>query len=191
MVEWQLETDPSHFEVRNTFAEYGVVLWEHYKELLVDHVNEARLGEIISIGRSSCVNSRLPRELRNRAWRALPSVFIQGFEPFVRFDDTDKLPRNKLEYECFMWWDVCSYYPGAPSVEPIDNDYFLEVCRRCLASQNYALHESALHGLGHSIGILGGLQESVEVIDQYLRTNPNLPRRLKKYAKSARNGRVP
>lgn len=191
LVDWHLETDPSHFEVRNTYAEYNVVLWERYKELLVNHVDKARLAEVIPTGRSMVVNDRLPRDLRNRAWRALPNVFLQGFEPFAKYQEDDEIaPFGGLEYECFMWWDVCSYYPGCPSNTWEDDAYFLATCKVCLDSPNFALHESALHGLGHSIGMSNGLKESVKVIDDYLRAHPDLPPKLQSYARQARNGRV-
>lgn len=191
LVDWRLETDTSHFEVRNTYAEYNVVLWERYKELLVDHVDKARLAEVIPTGRSMVVYDRLPRDLRNRAWRALPNVFLQGFEPFAKYQEDDEIaPFGGLEYECFMWWDVCSYYPGCPSNTWEDDAYFLATCQVCLDSPNFALHESALHGLGHFIGMSNGLKESVKVIDDYLRAHPILPPKLQSYAQQARKGRV-
>ncbi len=190
MVNWDLETPPGHFEVRNTYAEYQVALWEHYKALLVDVVSEERLGQVIGLRKSMIVNSILPRDLRNRAWRALPNIFLSGFEPFARYTECGQVLGNQLDSECFMWWDDCAYYPGSPETTAEDDAYFLAVCQVCLDSPNLALQVSALHGLGHSIGIRNGLKESVYVIGRYLDNHPNLPREVQNYAKKARRGRV-
>lgn len=71
-----------------------------------------------------------------------------------------------------------------------DDAYFLAICRQCLASRKAAIQESAIHGLGHAIGIIGSLKEARVLLDNYIRSANFARPELLSYAKQAREGRV-
>ena len=91
---------------------------------------------------------------------------------------------SALNSSCYMWWDLLWYHEHDPRTD----DACLESMRSILAIDHVACQEGALHGLGH-----WHQRHSAEVegiIDEYLQRNPRLCEELRKYAGSARAGRV-
>jgi hypothetical protein len=141
------------------------------------------------------VDPALPRELRNRSWQALITLFSVVFEPYVgQFlgHCSERHPtQSKLHADCYMWWDVSPYYPESQYATDDDHGYFLATCAHCLRSDQGAIQESALHGLGHALGVSRLLAQPVhDLIDEYLTSGRIARKELIGYAKRARRGRV-
>ncbi|MEQ1822776.1 MAG: hypothetical protein ABL949_09710 [Fimbriimonadaceae bacterium] len=187
-------THDDHFETRATYAEYVVLTWERPTEFLTTRFTLDQIGEVMMRERHVYGSAQLPRELRNRAWRALSPLCGELFAPNV----SDSLShRNesakgtaRLDGACYMWWDVSPFYPGNRSMTPVDSAFFVSICRECLASPKAAIQESAIHGLGHAVGISEPLIEARTALDDYIREANFARPELLQYAKRARKGRV-
>ena len=190
-VDENLAKEREHFETRNTYAEYVVRTWEDPKRWLLDRLPLEAIGKTLQHEGHVYVNNLLPRELRDRAWQALSVLFKELFEPHTSGKLGHKNERlTDLDIACYMWWEQSPYFPGSPAVTEQDNKFFLGICDQCLRSPNASLQESALHGLGHSIGITNPLLASRDLINAFLKENRAARKELISYAKRAGRGRV-
>lgn len=183
-----------HRETRATYAEYVVMTWEDPRNLLISRFSLDEIGESMWREEHVYMDPLLPRNLRDRAWKALSNLFQSLFEPLV----SDKLGHlgesalatEKIDGACYMWWDVSPYFPGSPYAEPADDAAFLSVCRQCLYSSRPAIQESAIHGLGHALGTSSPLRPAAKLLDGYIRSRITARRELVSYAKLARKGMI-
>ena len=96
---------------------------------------------------------------------------------------------SALNSACYMWWDFGCWSPATDPLtrNPYDSA-FLASMRSILAIDHVACQESALHGLGHWHHVQSAAVESI--IDEFLKSQPQLSEPLRKYADAARCGRV-
>ncbi|MCE9558832.1 MAG: hypothetical protein K8R88_07750 [Armatimonadetes bacterium] len=180
-------------DTKPTYAEYTVWTWEE-PEILVSKFSLDQIGNTFWHEEDIYVDLDLPRELRNRAWSALPTLFRELFARYCspvlgHLNESDK-GTQRLDGACYMWWDKSMYYPKSPRVTDEDNDAFLKVCELCLEIPHPTVQESALHGLGHAQRYRQVTSRVEAIIDHFL-SQGNITRvELVKYAKSARTGSV-
>ena len=133
----------------------------------------------------------VPLDLRINCVRSIRQVFEQLFsglcsEHLLHLDEKGAAPLNLV---CFMWWDLVPLL-----LEPDDSSKAaisraaLEVMDDTLKIDSIACQESALHGLGH--WQLFYPDEVAEIVDRFLKENPDLRPELKEYALNAREGHV-
>jgi hypothetical protein len=189
VVDWVKYTDEEHFETRATYAEYVVWTWEYPKTWLLNQFTVEQIGRAMEGEWHVFIDGRLPRLLRNRAWRALHTLFSQLFEPTVSdfmedlFESDAK--SGPLEMACFMWWDVSPYWQGSQYAEAIDHEFFLSLCRQSIYSIKPVIQGSALHGLNHNCGLMG----AKKLLDEFLSKNLASRPELIEYAQDAKFGR--
>ena len=121
------------------------------------------------------------------------NLFEQLFEQ--RADNilsvNSKLPLSKLNYVCYMFWDITPLYFAGKIPKDNAAKYYkaiANVMERCLYLQNLACIESGLHGLGHL-----ALQHPLivePIIETFLQTQ-NLNPALIEYAQNAKTGMIP
>ena len=92
-----------------------------------------------------------------------------------------------LSFICYMMWDVCplAHNWGFGAAGPIA-DAVVGVLERALESDNDAVVESALHGLGH----LERRGACREIVERYLLLHPQARSELRAYAEAAASGCV-
>lgn len=91
---------------------------------------------------------------------------------------------SDINFVCYMFWDT-TYLTGK-DLGTI-NDASLDVMAHCLKSDNIAVVESGLHGLGHAVATL---PRAGEIIDGYLNRHKGDDTPLFQYARNARTGCV-
>jgi hypothetical protein len=188
-----LNSERDHFENRCTYVEYVLWTWEDPKRWMLDRFDLQQIGRTMRDESHPYGNARLPKELRVRAWNALSCLFRDLFEPCTSGVLCHKNERSEtpdLDGACYMWWDVSPYFPGSPKMDQEDNKYFLSICEQCLKSPNATMQESAIHGLGHALGVPERLKEAATLLNGYLESDRFPRRELTKYAKKARHGRI-
>ena len=133
----------------------------------------------------------VPLDIRVKCVHSIRGVFEQLFdglcsEHLSHIDEKGAAPLNSI---CYMWWDLIPFQleADAPSKVAISKAA-LEVMEEILKLDSIACQESAIHGLGH--WELFYPTEVAEIVDQYLKDNPNLRTELKEYALRARDGDV-
>jgi hypothetical protein len=92
-----------------------------------------------------------------------------------------------LSYICYMMWDLCplAHNWGFGAAGPIA-DAVIGVLERALESDNDAVVESALHGLGH----LERRTAAREIIERFLLLHPAARPELRAYGEAAASGCV-
>lgn len=137
------------------------------------------------------IDESVPLELRVECVRSIQRVFEQMFSGLCsahlsHIDEKGAAPLNSV---CYMWWDLTPLL-----MEPDDaargsiSKAALDVMEQTLKLDSIACQESALHGLGHGAHYYP--TEVKGIVDQYLKSNPNLRSELKDYALKAREGHV-
>lgn len=86
---------------------------------------------------------------------------------------------NPLNSICYMWWDSFRFWGSVTGVPNRIDDLFFEVMVETLKIDHVACQEASLHGLNH---IPGYRMQVKEVVEQFLRENPNLSSELREYA---------
>lgn len=106
----------------------------------------------------------------------------------VRQEDGREAP-DHTNMVCYMLWDVCplTQNPHYPDMGEVDG-IVLDIMKDALQIKHGACQESALHGLGHLQSSY--LEQVKAIIDQFVADFPELPSSLRRYARSAREGRV-
>jgi hypothetical protein len=101
-------------------------------------------------------------------------------------DEAGAKPLNTI---CYMWWDTLPAVaaPDDPQCAEL-NGVALEVMAACLALDNIACQESALHGLGHWREQFP--DDVARIIDAYLARPVTRRPEIVGYAKAARSGCV-
>jgi hypothetical protein len=84
---------------------------------------------------------------------------------------------------CTMWWD--NYRDFEDRYNPQIEDVMFDAMSRILEMPERHCQWSALHGLGHH-----NHPKRATLIENYLKTNPQLDDNIKQYAKYAMEGRV-
>ena len=120
--------------------------------------------------------------------------FVPLFEQIMarrcpaRYEDLRKPGASPLNGICFMWWDILpiSAEPENPAYAEFDAEV-LRVLRSLLAIPHDACRESALHGLGEWADQYPLI---AEIIDDFLRSTPNLHPALVAYAERAKTGAI-
>ena len=101
------------------------------------------------------------------------------------FDGSTK-KEQPLNSICYMFWDLIPWHSKQADRRVYES--YLDVIEGTLAGENAACHESALHGLGHSVG---DYPERVErIIDHFLNSRSWIREDLKQYALRARAGDI-
>lgn len=183
-----------HSENRMTYVEYLLWVWEEPRRFLVERYDANTIGRWLQQVGHPYASIGLPYEFRMRFWTALGTLFQDCFQPLVsdalvHRSETNAATKD-LDQACYMWWEASPYYPSLPGLMTEDHERFLDVCRLCLNSGKAALQESALHGLGHALGIDRPLLAARDVVDEFLRPGSFARPELLKYAKRARAGSV-
>ena len=95
---------------------------------------------------------------------------------------------NPLNSACYMWFDMLleRFSPRELGRAQLETELFLTL-RRILAIPHDACRESALHGIGHWVGIYPRL---AEMVDEFLLGAPGLRPELIAYAQRARVGAI-
>ena len=103
------------------------------------------------------VNRDLDLNKRVQIIEALAPIMLRAFEPHARSPNFiyPEQPVNGKEYNilhhvCYMFWDTACIPYGC---EKEIITACIEVMGKCARSQNTAVVEGALHGLGHTIGM--------------------------------------
>jgi len=96
---------------------------------------------------------------------------------------------SPLNLACYMWWDFDCWSPAPDPLTRNPNDSaFLASMRSILAIDHIACQESALHGLGHWHHAQATAVESI--VDEFLKSDGDLPDAMREYAAAARSGYV-
>ena len=96
---------------------------------------------------------------------------------------TIESPLNSI---CYMFWDLIPWHSDRADRKVYER--YLDVIESILMEDNTACHESALHGLGHSVG---EYPERVErIIDRFLTDRIWIQEDLRQYALKARAGDI-
>jgi hypothetical protein len=136
-------------------------------------------------------NARVPLAERLTCIQAMPNLFESIFAR--RCSNTlshlSEEAQNPLNSICYMWWDIFQI-PTTKNIENFEeiSEAILDVLEKELYLNFDACREGALHGLGHWHGM--PRKRVMEIIDQFLRTQPEIRPELRQYAQNARNGAV-
>lgn len=178
--------DFDHFETRPTYAEYVVRTWEDPVGLLVGRYSLDQVGKVMWSEPLVCEDERLPLALRDRAWSALPNIFLTLFakysSPVLSHLNEKNSDTDELDGACYMWWDL--------RIVPYKDQRFFELIEACLQTRHPALQESALHGLGEIAWCEEAHPRIDEIVDHFLDSKIAARPELVKYAKKAQVGQV-
>lgn len=137
------------------------------------------------------IDESVSLDVRIKCVKSIQRVFEQIFsglcsEHLSHMDMKGTRPLNSV---CYMWWDLVRdlLVPFVSTNEPITKAA-IDVMEATLKLDSIACQESALHGLGHCANHY--LAEVQSIIDQYLKSNPQVRGELKEYALRAREGDV-
>ena len=153
------------------------------------------LNDLLADDMFALQDPSVPGDERCRCVRSFYQLFSKIFASrcettTVRTQKGDSAPYNQLKHVCFMWWDVIPVSGHMPASNQREFDQtVLSVMEEILALPSLACQRSALHGLGHWC-LLWYPEQAQQIIDDYLRRNPNIPTALKEYAKDAWAGYV-
>ena len=125
----------------------------------------------------------LPIDSRIRCVEAVAHFFRQFVVPATA--DQPDSQENPFHVACFMWWDIFPLRPDSGQMEL--ERACLRVMQEILDLPSEVCQLSALHGLNHWYPHYGA--EVSATVDTFLRSHPNLGRRVAEYANLARLGR--
>ncbi|MEZ5923005.1 MAG: hypothetical protein R3D57_01325 [Hyphomicrobiaceae bacterium] len=132
-------------------------------------------------------NARVAVERKVNAISAMHCLYEQVLEPRCPplLGHLNETGHARLSYICYMLWDVTAlaYWPPEDEGEPLPQAV-LAVLERTLDSDNDAVVESGLHGLGH----LATAARRRGIIDRMLARRPDLRPDLKSYAEACSLG---
>jgi len=138
-------------------------------------------------------NVTLPENQRLRGVRAIGALFARLFAKRCsnHLSHLDDAGAGALNPICYMLWDVAPLprFHDHAALEAV-NVAAIDVMERCLALDNDACRESALHGFGENHWFKPIRPRIHNAIDAFLANTPNLRPELIAYARRARSGHV-
>jgi len=174
--------------IRRLFSDAGALL-RPYSDEQVGYAVESAGGDIRAFG-----DGRVPSALRAAGLRSIVTLFAEVFAPRLGAAppgyprpwerSAPGQPLRRLDYVCFMFWDIAPIVPGREDTER----EVLKALEATLALDSAACQRAALHGLGHWHYAVP--DEVERIVGRWLRANPLAPDDLRDYAVQASAGRV-
>lgn len=135
------------------------------------------------------LNSEVPLSARVDCIRAMANFFRMFVVPRAKGRADEQ--REDFQGICYMWWDIFPTYGAQRFGEETGGESglhtaCLNVMAEMLSMPSELCQLSALHGLNHWHKAYGGNVE--EIIDNFLKTTPDLTNRIVEYVRKVRVG---
>ena len=177
--------------IRRLFSDAGALLRPYSDEQVgygLDSLVFSAGGDVAVLG-----DDRVPSALRAAGLRSIVTLFAEVFAPRVRAarpgygrsrePSEAGQPLPKLDYVCFMFWDIAPIMAGEDITREV-----LAVLEATLALDSAACQRAALHGLGHWHG--AAPDEAARIVRSWLQGHPQASDELRAYAVRASAGHV-
>jgi hypothetical protein len=177
--------------IRRLFSDARALLRPYSDEQVgygLDAIVFSAGGDISVLG-----DDRVPSALRAAGLRSIVTLFAEVFALRLRAarpgyasprePSEAGQPLHKLDYVCYMFWDIAPIMPGEDTTREV-----LKVLEATLALDSAACQEAALHGLGH--WHRAAPDEVPRIVRGWLQSHPQAPDELRAYAVQASAGTV-